>query len=369
MGVVATNQIVLMWLLLVIESQIVSFQPTRKDRQLSILVRRSHTYNLMNRRLGNPETSCLDDFILAVAIAGSCERRMGNSRGADHHIAAVKKLLDLRGGHKAVREIAYPTGLMIVNILVENDIRCFFTCRAGLMLQLSDLVQKLLKIQTWNTDIRSRSNHTSLKELRHHDRSDIMAERDVLVTNYSSRRSRAFDKRSALFHYVAIPPEELEEDQCRFYLGILFAINTTLWAFRDSENTSIAYLQGLTNAVELSAPANFVLRAGGSKLPSLLMLLMIAHHAVAREERNSSTNTVFEVEKVFEFVNMIMMASSESRRSILTAMSSWLTAGISSLEDLCYLSPTRLHLLEEEVEDQWLSDHKVQLGARSDVWP
>ncbi|ETI22769.1 hypothetical protein G647_06845 [Cladophialophora carrionii CBS 160.54] len=59
LGVVATNGVVVMWPLLVIESQVVNFQPTRKDRQLSIRASRSVVYKLMNGTLADEKTARL----------------------------------------------------------------------------------------------------------------------------------------------------------------------------------------------------------------------------------------------------------------------------------------------------------------------
>ncbi|EXJ54974.1 uncharacterized protein A1O5_12885 [Cladophialophora psammophila CBS 110553] len=357
-GVVATNEIVVMWLLLVIESQIVSFQPTKRDRQLSILARRSLVYRLMNARLTEQESSLMDDYVLAVAIAGGCEHRMGNTKSAQYHVRAARKLLDLRGGIRSVRNITYPLGLMVANVFVENGVDGLWKTHSDLEKKMAGIWQWVRDVQIWNFNLRSDAS----KALRQGHRDDFESDSDSGVdpdtsnAGCLSRRARAFAPKTALCDYVDLPAGELDNAQCRFYLGALFAINNALWAFRDSDRTTNTYLKGLTTAVEMSAPSNLALRAGGAKLPSLLLILMIAHNAVDVEGRSESADTVFHVEEVFEFVEMTMMASRRSRMDVLRAMSSWLTTGVTNPSDLAFVNNAKLDIWAGEVEDRWLSD-------------
>lgn len=362
LGVVANNDIVLMWLLLTVESQVVSFQPSESDRQLSILARRAQAYKLMKERL-NSEASTSLDFAFTVAVAASCEIRMANAPGAEQHIGAVKKLLSLQGGSKAVRDITYPLGLMVVNILVQQGIPSLFDCREDLRGKLKSMVQRLHDYQAWNYSLRSDSSPSSPMSIQ----SCLSPSSDEDEPASPSldglmRRVRAFNKDSALGKYVALPSNEPDDATYRFLLGVHYALNTAFWDFRDSPNTSNEYLAELIKSVELSKGANFVLRAGGSKLPSLLLLMMLAHKAAADEGRSASTSIVFHDEEVFEFVNLIMMGGPGIRMRVLKALSSWLTAAAQSLNDLVRLDGVEFDVLAEEVEDTWVSDQAHRLA-------
>ena len=179
------------------------------------------------------------------------------------------------------------------------------------------------------------------------------------ASDHLRRRAEAFAPMSALFTYLDLPGSELDDAQCRFYLSIYFAINSALHAFRDSQNTTDAYLKGLTTAVEMSATSNLVVRAGGSKLPSLMLVIMIAHHAVDTEDRNESTEAVFHVEEVFEFVEMVMMTSLESRMKMLRAMSSWLLTSPMSAGDLMFMHHAELNIFVGEIEQKWVSGQRA----------
>lgn len=363
LSVVETNQIVLMWVLLTIESQVVSFQKTRKDKQLSILARRAEIYRLMFEKAMNEDNRPLD-FVFTLAIAASCELRMSNPLGAEHHIGAAKKLLALQGGFKAIRDITYPLGLMVLSSLVELSIPNLFDSLEELRSKLEAMVQRLRDYQTWNYKLRrGQSYHPTIGVERKIMSSSKEREADSSLDQLA-KRIRAFNKDSPLGHYVALPPGELTEAQFRFSLSILYAMNTAFWDFRDNTKTSDEYLKELTTAAELSITANFVLRAGGSKLPSLLMLILFAHKAAKAEGRHPSTSKVFHVEEVFEFVNLAIMAGPVIRMRVLKALSSWLTSGYLNLDDLTHLSDKDFDILREEVENTWLSDQARCLAER-----
>ncbi|KAJ9609678.1 hypothetical protein H2200_006006 [Cladophialophora chaetospira] len=335
MRIVATSEIALLLMLLVLESQVTSFQPTSKDRQISILTRRTVIYKLMNERLTDSRSSLADDYILAVAIAEGSEHRMDNTQNARCHIIAAKRLLELRGGLRSIREIAYPWGLMIVNIFVEQGV--------------DDL-----DVQAWHFTLKYGSSTTQHGHGNlHTHKSHLDRDQPVPINDGHSTHDQAFEVNIALYDYVHLPGDELEDAHFRFYLSILYAMNTALYAFRESEVTTGIYLKGVRTAVEKSTHQNFLLRAGGFKLPSLVLLLMIAHSAVEAGERNPSTSIVFNVEEVLEFVEIMMMASRASRMNMLRALESWLTTPIATNRDLIFVNNAKLKILAKEVEEAW----------------
>lgn len=363
LAVIARNDIVLMWLLLTIESQVVSFQPSKMDRQLSILARRAQAYKLMKEKLDNDANPSLD-FAFTVSVASSCEMRMGNIPGAEHHLAAVRKLLSLQGGSKAVRTLTYPLGLMVVNILVEQGRPGLFDSRQDLRDKLRKMTRRLYDYQAWNHSLRSDMSPLSPMSIQNclspSPDGDTAADswRDGLRS-----RARAFSKDTGLGKYIALPPTEPDDATYRFLLGVLYVINTTFWAFRDSLRASNDYLGEVIKSVELSIAANFVLRAGGSKLPSLLMLMMLAHKAATDDGRDASTSVVFHDEEVFEFVNLVMMGGPTIRMRVLRSLYSWLVTSPYTVDDLVRLGDADFNILRGEVEDAWVSDQAHRLAS------
>lgn len=88
---------------------------------------------------------------------------------------------------------------------------------------------------------------------------------------------------------------------------------------------------------------------------------MIAHNVVDIEgpagthegpdiNPGTDTDAVFRVEEVFEFVSLIMIAGPDSRASVIRALSSWLTVGMT---DVKTLSCIHLQALVDDVRTSW----------------
>ncbi|KEF59424.1 uncharacterized protein A1O9_04268 [Exophiala aquamarina CBS 119918] len=357
--VLADNAIVLSWMLLIIESQVVSFQPTKHDRQLSILVRKTEAYKLMKESLNSEPRPSLDVAFNAAMAAGA-EFRMENLPAAEQHVRAVKKILSLHGGAKAVRDITEPFGLMVVQILVDQGIPgLFYSCEAEFRVKFKSIVKRLHKYQVWNYSLRAESGPPSPMSVR----SCLTSSSDEDERSSPNLESRvcAFSKDSALGKYVALPSTELDEPTCRFMLSVLYALNTAFWDFRNSPNASNEYLQEIKTSAELTNTANFLLRAGHFRLPSLLMLTMLAHKTATREARTASTSVVFHDEEVFEFVNLVMMGGPAIRIRVLKALLSWLTTAVSGVNDLILLNDADFEVLEQQAEDTWVADQARRL--------
>jgi hypothetical protein len=116
------------------------------------------------------------------------------------------------------------------------------------------------------------------------------------------------------------------------------------------------YLDTLADASEMSSSRGFILQCFGAKLPSLLLLLMIAHYVAHSEGLDPTTEAVFADEEAFEFVELMMLASPESRDVVLKALWSWLTSETAT--DFTCLSNSKLDILLEEIEDKWLETKK-----------
>lgn len=352
----AVNEIQLMWCLIAMESQGISFQITDHDRQMSILARRSYVYSLMRRQLADEKTATQTQFILSVAAAAFLEKRLGNREHSRYHRRALKKLLDFHGGAKGLRDLQYPFGLMVFNILIEIGLPEMFSYQR-LLRKLPQLRLKLKEVQTWNFNLLSNLSSKPAPEMNKSYLATILRPPD-----YMTRRLLAFDK-PTLKDYILYPEGPLTESQYRFYLTVLYIINSALWAFRERYGASETYLDSLVDATELSESRGFILQCFGEKLPSLLMLLMIGHYAASSEKRNQATEAVFADEEAFEFVELMMLASQESRDVVLKALWSWLSS--SNVTELTCLSNGKMDIILEEIEEKWLENQKdraPQLG-------
>lgn len=333
------------WLLIALETGGISFQKTASDRKLSILAHRNLAYKLMHKILVENDASNSDNFLLGLSVATSVEQTLGNLNAAQFHCQAVMKILRRRGGLETLRDISYPTGLMVLTSVVGLGLPGLYSDQ-DIQPKVKDLRCKLRKMQTWNQSL---WHVRSTQSMRFHVNK---AQAEFPIDIGLRKRIAAFSERR-LFEYVCIPPRALEEAEYRFLLPVLFTINTTLWAFRANQIMTHNYLDLLCDSARLSGTTDFVTQCIGGRLPSLVLLIMLGHSAHRSESgKDSSGNEVYAVEGILEFVELMMMASQMTRDLILKVMWSWLIAVEDG--DLCCLNKSGLDTLGEEIEAQWV---------------
>ncbi|KAK5046274.1 hypothetical protein LTR84_008417 [Exophiala bonariae] len=357
-------EINLLWCLMGMETTLTSFQPTNSARQLSILSRRSKIYQLMRAEMNGLKPGAdvvkMDNFMLIISMAATIEKRMGNTHQADLHTKALKDFLLMKGGITAIKNMVYPQNLMIVNALIEIGLQGLYDSREYLLRRLVTIMERLRQLQEWNHTLRERQRARAPSNAMRTGR-EFLGDQDLPGLDYLDRRTRAFHK-PALFEYIELPLGKPTPEEYKFYLSMLFAINSAMYAFRHSESTSSTYLRVLIECTESSnESSNFILQCFGAKLPCLLLLIMLAHYAADSEGRDEFTKAVFDVEEVYEFVELMMMASPDSRDVVLKIMWSWLASP--DADGVGALSSAKFDIMADEIEDRWLAD-QIQLPSR-----
>lgn len=142
---------------------------------------------------------------------------------------------------------------------------------------------------------------------------------EIGIPGLYSLWTRAFND-SALSQYIELPAGELTRGEYRSYLDMLFFLTVAFWAFRDSEEISKLYVKDLSSAAKMSKSTNFILQCFAAKLPSIMLLIILAHYDVDSIGRDSSTSAVFAGEEVLDFVELMMMAKPKSRDTVLRAL-------------------------------------------------
>lgn len=348
MAVLATNTIGILWLLMTIEANVTSFQPTKMDTYRALLSKRTRSLRLMAERLKDPKSSCRDDFILATAIAAGCERRLGNIEEARRHLLATKRILNLRGGLHTVRSMPFTLGLMVVNIFVEQSMVNFFDSISVLTNKITWLKETLRAWESYNLELRN-SAAFSGEHTRY---------------TYRMNRAAAFSVNSSLRKFVQSIVEAAGNGHERSSLGFLFVMNQTFWAFRKNDDIALVYLDKLIDAVKRSASANFVLQAGDLQLPSMLLLQKISQNSVQSHQWNPDTRAVLQIEQVFEFVNLLEMASDCSRAMVISAMFSWLVTSTLDAKEAVILSESTLDGMRKEIISSWYREQQIESSPK-----
>lgn len=337
-------QVTLYWCLLATEVQGFSFQSTATEREVSILTRRTLAYRAMRKDLARTDDALPSDTsILGLAIAISAEQRLGNLKAARFHCQAVKVLLFRRNGLQTLREISYPSGIMVLNCVIGLGLPGLYADQ-DIHPEVHDLRRKVRAMQCWNESLWPPDPSRGPKG--EGTKAELTGEAGL------RRRIEAFSERP-LFEYVSIPPRPLEEAEYRWFLPTLYTLNSVLFAFRAHQRMTSNYLDLLADSVRLSENTDFICKCVGERLPSLVLVIMLGHCAQRSEgnHEDSAANEVYAVEEILEFVELVMMASKGSRDLILQAMWSWLTAV--EYGDVFRLSGAKLDILENEIVATW----------------
>lgn len=285
-----------------------------------------------------------DDFLVTLALSAAIEKRMGNLITCEYHTRALKRLMDSRGGLKTIRKMSPAIALMLTNMLIEIGIPGLYSYH-GLLTNLGELHRKIRRFQHWNYALRI--SGTAREQAS--DSNEPKSEESF--PGHLKLWTRAFNE-PALSQYIELPTGELTEAEYRSYLSMLFFINVAFWAFRDNEGISKQYVKDLSNAAKMSKSTNFILNCFGAKLPSIMLLIMMAHYVVDWIGRDAATSAVFAVEEVLDFVELMMMAKPRSRDLVLRALWSWLTSA--NTKRLTLLTTAELDILANEIESKWL---------------
>ncbi|KAK5059966.1 hypothetical protein LTR84_009849 [Exophiala bonariae] len=348
---ISKNEIQVLWCLIAVESHEVSFQPTASARSISVLRRRARAYDMMQARVVEGSAHS-DDFLVTLGLTAAIEKRIGNIQYSDYHTRALKKLIDHRGGLKAIREMNPVLALMVVNMLIEIGIPELYEYHS-LLANLKKLRQKFQRLQDWNNGVRASVDRT---------KNGSTCTLGVPAKNNQPLAFlwwQAFNE-AGLSRYIEIPSGELTEAEYRFYLAMLFFVNSAFWAFRNSNEAGKAYAEYLSSSATASKSTNFILQCFSAKLPSILLLILLAHQIADSTGRDSSTSAVFEVEELLDFVELMMLAKPKSRDLVLKALWSWLSC--SSNNEINLLSVAQLDNVVKEIEDQWLDNEKEYLA-------
>jgi hypothetical protein len=351
MQILSTNDIFTMCTLVAYEALVASCQPTPEQRKLSVLKRKTLVYSLLKSRLDSELARVTDNYILSVTAVAQLEHKLGNAKSAGYHIEAARKLLELRGGFKALRHVAFPGNLEAANAFIMVGSVGLFQSWTSVQEMPCMVVQWIKKMQAWHFAVRASTQRSSPKDLI--DGAGVNCDYGIDLPHagehQSSQRTRLFAPGTALFDLVSLPESGRKIELDRYHLSILFFINSALHAFRDSETTTRIYLQELATVAEMNADRSDVLK-GEVHQPSFTLIQILAHNAIERGEDNEFTQAATHFDEGIFFVEVIMASNLESRICVSKTLASWLTTPMTLPADLLLMSASKLNILAEEVE-------------------
>jgi len=317
----------------------------------------------MKMVISKPETWGLDSTIFTSVVATIAERRLGDFAVARMHLSAAISLLHLRGGLKAIQDMEFPAGMIVLYAIVSLEGAQVFRNPSSLRTASRILRRRLRIFQNWSRKIRTEHALT---------RQESTASEPMGPENLTKQDSclpgslRYFGSSSVLRPYVESSFADRHPSQLRSYLAVAYAITSMLWAFRDSEEEAAELMDKVVHQVELSQPSvkdsSNSTATPNAGLTMIALLFVLANEASNLGHWNSSDDAAFRSWDIIEFVELMTLASHHSTKRITAAMASWLTTDINNQNGLVLVEDSDFDVMEDEIKIGYFANNDESLS-------
>ena len=302
----------------------------------------------MNEKVAAAEDEALSDNTLyGLVAAGVAEHRVSGKKLADKHLEAGLTLWNMRKKKGLKQSIKYPVGLVFCNAYIGIGVDNFFKHYMSLVTAGHTMAERLKAIQSWNRDMRQCIADSACRP---------SVEGGKVVFGHPSQdhlkvRRFAMGQAAIIRGHVERMLREDSVHGVRTSLGALFAMNSTLWACRYDESVGSEYMKELTYYLTMSEPGDF---NGVPQLTSMAVMYIIGFCGANLQQRNTSSRTRFDLWDVIKFVELMMLASEQSRSKMKQALASWLLADMDDPEGLVLWEDKGRECMIDEVEAVWV---------------
>ncbi|KAK5052694.1 hypothetical protein LTR84_002560 [Exophiala bonariae] len=312
----------------------------------------------MQMLISKPENWALDSTIFGIVVAGIAEGRIGDLAVARKHSNAAIALLNLRGGLRAIQDMQFPTGMIILYAYVTLGGTQLFSNSTRLGTASDTLKCRLQIFQKWNREIRTNCSTGSRKPTATAPTCENSMRKDPCIPG----SLWYFGTSSVLRPYVESSFVDRASSQIRPYLAVLYAINSMLWALQDNEEAAIEFMDRVVHQIELSHPSskdtNTSTTTSIAGLTVMALLFVLASEATNLGHWKSSEDAAFRSWEIIEFVELVMLASHQSRKRIVASMASWLITDLHNPDGLLLIEDSDFDAMEDEVEIRYFTDNR-----------
>jgi hypothetical protein len=328
-----------------------------------ILSRKAYIYNLMNRAITDKNTCYTDNTLTAIAVAGIMEARMGDTSLGRKHLSALRILIARRGGPSILQNMLFGQAMIIsASYISIGTGEATFRNSSHLETTIKKFVCNFKAMQAWNQNLRitfedCKSNdvkadvyEASLKTLP--SISSISSSSQLgRSAKYRSSRRKVFGPHSVLRKYLELIALHSSADERRCFFAVLWNINNMLYDLQKDYDESRTFFEHLLSdvtlceipAVDRSAQTVYL------KSPTLIYILasVTAKHSSGNGERGGVLHTWNSI----NILELIELATKDSREEISSLLSSWLT---NDELDIFYVTDRRLDEICKEIRTEWL---------------
>lgn len=350
-----TNAISVKWAIFLAQHCRVSARGLLPENDPMVLHFKQEAYRTMTAELANLDYEApSDDTLFGVLVAGIFEHRLGNKRIAKKHLEASFVIWSIQQRHRSKRWIAFPAGLPMCIGYIGIGLENFYRNLAALQLAQRQVLDILGQMERWNHLIRCVT-------LARFGESQVMPQSDSgrkhnLSEQYLRLRSAAFGRSGIVRYHLSALMQEKTEYGTRLCLGALYAVNEILYALRDDESSAASFILRLTIKLRNADGSDHV-----PNLTSTAIVYGIASCAREVKHLSDQYESCFTPWPWVKFVDLMMLASSDSQRKMCETLAKWLFANMARPEELNLGSEWRRERIREETKIKWLEQQSATL--------
>jgi hypothetical protein len=345
---ICSDPLVLLWIIIAAEADQTAMRRVSVLPD-SLLRRKAIAYRILNQRISDPATQCLEATWISMVAAVIFDSRVSGPSVAHMHLKGTMQLLDKRGGLKSLSANKLPWGSPAPFVschYVVNDAGGIADM-LDLKTYMQEFLQTLLNIQTWNKKLQEQLSSLGVKH-------DVpVDDPEYPLRSYDLSRTRSLATHSTLRSLLDpdYPSPTFVKKAAR--LSNLFNVNLTLWMFRKDYTKSALFLTQLLENVELSGWIDPVTSITSIN-PNVLVYL------IAQTRREVDSVDAGEVQEqeiwiswmLIRALKLVVLMNDHWRRKIVQMMSGWLTG---KEQEMYEISDDEIAELKAEITRNWLS--------------
>lgn len=360
MAGVATNHLFLQWVLLAAQMSVLNNAAAQNHP--SVLSRKRYAYSLMRKAVADPVHRYSDFTVIGLAVAAIAEARCGGPGHGQRHLAAVKSIIEARGGLASIQTMPFRSIIIVMAAFINLGAgSAAFPHLNALDSAIQALTSSVCAFHKWNFCMRQDCQRLS---------PPLAPNETSIEKSYHEMRRKALGNGSPLEKFLTQTNLTASSAQKRCQIAILWILNQTLWELRFDYPEATSFLDTLRrNVISGNIPG-----AGPSPeaitVQPLTVVYILAECAVKfGRSPNMSLDTdacgdgIRRTWNAIDIIELLELATEKTRSRLLGFLSGWLT------EDLYTHVASEQSLLStlgdiaHEIRSRWLLVRSVEAGV------
>jgi hypothetical protein len=360
---VRADPIFLQWIVLGAELYLLQGKSSAAN-QPHILSRKAYSYRLMNKVISDPNLCYADTTFATMGAAAIAAGRFESPAQGRRHLAALRKLIEARGGSRVLKNMLLAYSISITNCFINiGTEHATFTDRSRLNIAIHDFIGTFQAMQAWNQRLRVEFEASAAGDAvaeKSYTSSKLSPVSTMLeaarlrnLENYRLSRAKIFGTISFLGRYIPpiYPLPAISERRCHF--AALWIINEMVYDLRHDYHESTKFIKRLSSEVTACeipvTDGNF--NSKFTPLQPLAIIYILETIAFKHSPKTASIGGILHAWHSINPLELIELGTKDSHVEITALLSSWLrNDGL----DIFYMTEHTLDDISQEIKNEWV---------------